>query len=174
MSGKKKIAMMQSIFGITHSGIRAVNIRGDIYELQYFNPFFLSGSWPWVGTGRVINEKAFFRFLRVRDANSKTHRHSRVRNPSGRIDAHLKNENFAPAKPINTVSSKPYRLIKCFKIRGCHLDSGEDAFSGYQKGDRPEIKDGMVIFFPEIESLDKVYAFVDPSIYFIVSPVYED
>lgn len=104
MSDKKIIAMKNSAFGITHSGMRIVNILEDVYELEYFNPFFLSGSWPWVGTGRFINEKTFFRLLRVRDVKSKSPRYNRERNPSGRIGAHLKNEDFTPAKTIKTTS----------------------------------------------------------------------
>lgn len=104
MSNIKIIAVKNSIFGITRSGFRIRNIHGDVYELEYFNPFFLTGSWPWVRTGRFINENTFFRLLRVRDVKSKPPRYNRERNPSGRIGAHLKNENFTPSKPIKTTS----------------------------------------------------------------------
>ena len=40
--------------------------------------------------------------------------------------------------------------------------------------ERLEVSDGMVSFFREVEYLDKVYAFVDPSMYFLISPVYEE
>jgi len=66
------------------------------------------------------------------------------------------------------------RLIKYFKIQGCSFETGETLFSGYQMHERLEVSDGMVSFFREVEYLDKVYAFVDPSMYFLISPVYEE